>query len=57
MKDKILKLSYVVALIAEIVFVLGISENLFFLIPATICLLYIVAFGEANNGNWIIADH
>ena len=57
MRDKLLKLSYVVALIAEIVFVLGISENLFFLIPAIICLLYIVAFGEANNGNWIISLH
>lgn len=57
MRDKILKVSYIMAWIGAIWFMLSLEASMWNLIPAALCLAYAYAFGEANNGNWIISLH
>lgn len=57
MRDKILKVSYIMAWIGAIWFMLSLEASMWNIIPSLLCLAYAVAFGEANNGNWIISPH
>lgn len=57
MKDKILKATYILAWVGTLLFLLSLESSMWNLIPAAFCLAYAYAFGEANNGNWIIAPH
>ena len=57
MRDKLLKVSYILAWIGAIWFLLSSESSLWYLVPGALCLAYAVAFGEANNGNWIISPH
>lgn len=57
MRDKILKVSYIMAWIGAIWFMLSLEASMWNIIPSLLCLTYVVAFGEANNGNWIISPH
>ena len=57
MRDKLLKASYILAWIGAIWFLLSSESSLWYLVPGALCLTYAVAFGEANNGNWIISPH
>lgn len=57
MRDKILKASYILAWIGAIWFLLSLEASMWNIIPSLLCLVYVVAFGEANNGNWIISPH
>lgn len=57
MRDKILKATYILAWIGAIWFLLSTETSLWYLVPAVLCLVYAFAFGEANNGNWIVSPH
>lgn len=57
MRDKILKASYILAWIGAFSSLLGLEASMWNIIPSLLCLTYVVAFGEANNGNWIISQH
>lgn len=57
MRDKILKASYILAWIGAFSSLLSSESSLWYLVPGALCLTYVVAFGEANNGNWIISQH
>lgn len=57
MRDKILKASYILAWIGAFSFMLSLEASMWNIIPSLLCLTYVVAFGEANNGNWIISPH
>lgn len=57
MRDKILKVSYIMAWIGAIWFMLSLEASMWNIIPSLLCLTYVYAFGEANNGNWIISPH
>lgn len=57
MRDKILKVSYIMAWIGAIWFMLSLEASMWNIIPSLLCIAYVYAFGEANNGNWIIAPH
>lgn len=57
MRDKILKVSYIMAWIGAFSFMLSLEASMWNIIPSLLCLTYVVAFGEANNGNWIISQH
>ena len=57
MRDKILKASYILAWIGAIWFLLSLEASMWNIIPSLLCLAYVYAFGEANNGNWIISPH
>lgn len=57
MRDKILKASYILAWIGAFSFMLSLEVSMWNIIPSLLCLTYVVAFGEANNGNWIISLH
>ena len=57
MRDKILKVSYSLAWIGAIWFMLSLEASMWNIIPSLLCLTYVYAFGEANNGNWIISPH
>lgn len=57
MKDKLLKVSYILAWVGTLWFLLSLENSMWNLIPAALCLAYAYAFGEANNGNWIISPH
>lgn len=57
MRDKLLKLSYLVAWFLAFWFMLSMESSLWYLIPAALCVAYAALFGKANNGNWIISEH
>lgn len=57
MRDKILKVSYIMAWIGAIWFMLSLEASMWNIIPSLLCIAYVYAFGEANNGNWIISPH
>lgn len=57
MRDKILKVSYIIAWIGAIWFMLSLEASMWNIIPSLLCIAYVYAFGEANNGNWIISPH
>lgn len=57
MRDKILKVSYIMAGIGAIWFMLSLEASMWNIIPSLLCIAYVYAFGEANNGNWIISPH
>ncbi len=57
MREKILKVSYIMAWIGAIWFMLSLEASMWNIIPSLLCIAYVYAFGEANNGNWIISQH
>ena len=57
MRDKILKVSYIMAWIGAIWFMLSLEASMWNIIPSLLCIAYVYAFGKANNGNWIISPH
>ena len=57
MRDKILKASYILAWIGAFSSLLSLEASMWNIIPSLLCLTYVVAFGEANSGNWIISQH
>lgn len=57
MKDKLLKITYILAWGGTLWFLLSLESSMWNLIPAALCLSYAYVFGEVNNGNWIISPH
>ena len=57
MRDKILKVSYIMAWIGAIWFMLSLEASMSNIIRSLLCIAYVYAFGEANYGNWIISPH
>ena len=57
MKDKLLKASYILACVGVFWFLFSLESSMWNIVPSILCIAYVYAFGEVNNGNWIISPH